>query len=176
MEHKEYTPTTILCSPTQSHAVLWTTRRKRSKRLYKVYNSKIRWQKKKLSGAQKSHASAKLETYLIDLINHSLVGASYDEPLLRNHYQAFRLIVRDVGTITSLSVPKWLWWKRDPNVSAYIMSNPPLSCPFFFSPPKHEENAALVKSSWSCYVRPTAGGTPTPRACAHTYTQLLQKN
>lgn len=37
------------------------------------------------------------------LINHSLVGASYDEPPLRN--QAFRLIVSNVETITSLSPP-----------------------------------------------------------------------
>lgn len=63
------------------------------------------------------------------LICHSLVGASYDEPLLCNHFQAFRLIVRNVRTITSLSLPKWLWWKRDPNARGYIMSNP-LSCPF----------------------------------------------
>lgn len=37
------------------------------------------------------------------LINHSVVGASCDKPLLRNEFQAFRLIVSNVGTAPSLS-------------------------------------------------------------------------
>lgn len=113
------------------------------------------------------------------LMNHSLVGAPYDKPLLCNDLQAFRLIVSNVGTHSFLIPAQMALVKKkktkkqnsDPNAGTYIMSNPlSLSLPFL----QTWRKAALVKSSWSCYVRRTAGGTPTPWAWAHTYTHLLQ--
>lgn len=109
-------------------------------------------------------------------MNHSLFGAPYDKPLLCNDLQAFRLIVSNVGTHSFL-IPAQMALvgggeekESDSNAGTYIMSNPlSLSLPFL----QTWRKAALVKSSWSCYVRRTAGGTPTPWAWAHTYTHLL---
>lgn len=107
------------------------------------------------------------------VINRTVAATSSNEPLLCNEFPALRLIVSHVGSVPSLSLHrKGPRRKRGPDASAYIMSNTH-SCPLLS---KTWRNAALGKSSWSCYVRRTAGGTPTLWARAHTYTELLSKN
>lgn len=144
-EYKGHTPVyNSVHSYTMSSNPLKYTEEK-SNWLYNLYGSKQNYRNKLHFQEHIIYMQALNGDIFDRLINHFLWWAT----VMQQFFQAFRLIVSNVRTHPSLSLPKWLWWKRDPNVRGYIMSNPRF-CPLSPNMKKHsssEREAGHVMSS-----------------------------
>lgn len=84
LEYKEYTHGTVLYSPTQHHAILSATQRERGTDYTTcIIQNKVT----EINFLEHIVHMQVLSGDIFDrLINRSLVAASYDEPLLCNHF------------------------------------------------------------------------------------------